>query len=343
MASMGVTELPGSDRRAYWILSRRFVRQTVFEVAENLPESKRKSALTLLVRKWSPFPTHQFAVHWVGHRACVYAWDADTATTAITAAGQDPTRCTVWPETFFREPVNDGVRLSRMSDGVEGQVWKGGLLSATRWWPAPPAARDWAIFLRAAGIDLTQTALELPPVTESEIAAQPWTITAPPVTDLWSLLQNERAAAIAAAVVAVPFLYYLTQAAMLVTATMRVESSIADMATANQTIRTDRATAFTNLEAVESYLGLEHFPSQFRTMNIVVDLLRDSKVTLAEWNYDAGSLQLLVQADRPLEAPFFIEMFEKDPLFSNVSGTVGNQQRELRLTMQVEPQQWPTS
>jgi hypothetical protein len=36
-------------------------------------------------------------------------------------------------------------------------------------------------------------------------------------------------------------------------------------------------------------------------------------------------------------------MFEKDDHFSNVSGTMGNQQRELRLSMQLEPQQWPTS
>jgi hypothetical protein len=78
-------------------------------------------------------------------------------------------------------------------------------------------------------------------------------------------------------------------------------------------------------------------------MNVVVNLLRDSKVTLGEWNYDSGNLQIAIQADRSLEAPFFIELFEKDDLFSNVSGTVGNQQRELRLSMQLEPRRWPTS
>lgn len=338
-----MSQLPGSDRRAYWILSRRFVRQNVFEVAESLPESKRKSALALLVRKWSPFPTNQFAVQWVGHRACVYAWDGDAVAAAIAAAGEDPARCTVWPETFFRPPLTDGVRLAQMTDGVEGQVWKNGLLSATRWWPASPAPRDWAVFLRAAGVDLTQVSLEVPAPVESELLPQPWTVVVPPVTDLWSLLQNERAAAIAAAIVAVPFLYYLTQGVILLGATMSVESSIADMTAANQTIRADRAAAFTNLESIESYLSLENYPSQFVTMNVVVNLLRESKVSVAEWTFDGGNLQLVIQADRPLEAPFFIEMFEKDASFSNVSGTVGNQQRELRLSMQIEPQQWPTS
>jgi len=124
---------------------------------------------------------------------------------------------------------------------------------------------------------------------------------------------------------------------------MRVEASIADLTAANQSIRADRAAAFTNLENIESYLGLENTPSQFMIMNVVNTLLSDSKVKIDEWNFDAGNLQLVIQADRALEAPFFIEMFEKNEHFSNVSGTVGNQQRELRLNMQVDPQQWPTS
>jgi hypothetical protein len=319
------------------------VRQNVFEVSESLPESKRKAALTLLVRKWSPFASSQFSAQWAGHRACVYAWDGDAVAAAISAAGESPQRCTVWPETFFRPPLQDGVRLAKMCDGVEGQVWKSGFLAATRWWPAAPAARDWTGFLRAAGVDLTQTSFDVPAVAESEILEQPWTIVSAPVTDLWSLLQNERAAAIAATVVAVPFLYYLTQSAVLLLGTMRVEAAIADLSAANQTIRTDRAAAFTNLETIETYLGLENLPSQFETMNVITNLLRESKVSLAEWNFDTGNLQLVIQADRALEAPFFIEMFEKSDHFSNVSATVGNQQRELRLTMSVEPRQWPTS
>jgi hypothetical protein len=125
--------------------------------------------------------------------------------------------------------------------------------------------------------------------------------------------------------------------------TMRVESAIADLTATNQTIRTDRAAAFANLETIDSYLGLEPYPSQFQALNAVTNLLRESKVTIGEWNFDAGNLQIVIQADRALEAPFFIEMFEKDDLFSNVSATVGNQQRELRLSMQIAPQTWPTS
>ena len=312
-------------------------------MAETLPDSKRKLALGLLVRKWSPFPSSQFAVQWVGNRACVYAWDGDAAAAAVAASGFPAGRCSVWPETFFRPPIADGYRLAAMTDGVEGQVWRGGLLAATRWWPTPPPARDWATFLRASGVELTQTALIVPPPAQSDLLGQPWTMVAAPVTDLWSLVQNERAAAVAAAIIAAPFLYYLAQSAILVGGTMQVESRISDLTAANQTIRADRSAAFTNLESVEAYLSLDRLPSQFETMNVVMTLLLDRKVSVGEWSFDAGNLEILVQADRPLEASLFIEMFEKDDHFSNVSGTVGDQQRELRLSMQVEPRQWPTS
>jgi len=338
-----VLQEPGSDRRAFWILSRGLVRQNIFEVSESLPDSKRKLALGLLVRKWSPFPTSQFAVQWSGHRACVYAWDGAAVAAAIAATGYPAARCSVWPETFFRPPMADGFRLSAMFDGVEGQVWKSGFIAATRWWPTVPASRDWATFLRASGVDLTQVSLAAPPHVQSQLLPQPWTMIAATATDLWSLVQNERATAIAAMVVAVPFLYYLTQSAFLLAATLKVENSISNLTAANQSIRNDRNAAFTNLESIESYLSLDPWPSQFETLNIVNALLRESKVSIAEWSFDAGKLELLVQADRPLEAPFFIEMFERTDLFSNVSGTVGNQQRELRLSMQIDPRQWPTS
>lgn len=319
------------------------VRQSVFEVSESLPESKRKSALALLVRKWSPFPSTQFAVHWAGHRACVYAWDNDRVAAAITAAGLSPARCTVWPETFFRLPMKDGFRLAAMTDGFEGQVWKDGFITASRWWPTEPSPRDWMTFLRAAGMPLTPETLAVPMPVSSDILAEPWTAPSTPVTDLWSLLQNEHAAAIAAAVVAAPFLYYLTQAAVLLIGTARVENAVAALSAENQTIRADRSAAFTNLDGIESYLSLEPLPSQFEIMNAAFALLKGSNVDVTEWSFDGGTLELMIQADRPLEAPSFIQMFEQDPTFSGVSGTVGNQQRNVRLSMQVEPRQWPTS
>ncbi len=337
------TELPGSDRRIAWILSRALTRQNTFEVAENLPESKRKSALALLVRKWSPFVSSHFAAHWAGHRVTVYAWDERHVTAAIADAGFANARVTVWPEAFFRPPLTDGARLSAMTDGFEGQVWRGGLLAATRWWPTAPQSRDWITFLRASGVDLNQTAPTPPLPVASDILPTSWTVNSAPVTDLWGVVQNERVAAVAAAVIAAPFLYFLAEAAVFTVATMRAEAALAGMNASSQAIRADRAGALSNLDNIESYLSLEHFPPQFELFSATANLLRDSKVTLSEWNYDSGQLEIALQADRPLEASSFIQMFEQDGHFSEVGGTMGNQERELRLKMRVDSLEWPTS
>ena len=296
-----------------------------------------------MVRRWSPFAATEFTAQWAGNKASVYAWDTTQITDAIVAAGLDPVRCSIWPETFFRAPHADGARLAVMSEGLEGQAWRQGLLVATRWWPTAPNARDWLLFLRSAGIDLTQNATAVPEAVESELLIAPWTIATTPITDIWSLVQNNQAAAIAAAVIAAPFLYFLTEAAVLSVATLRAESAIAGMSAANQSVRTDRTGALTNLDAADSYLSLENMPSQFELIGAAADLIKGRRVNISDWSFDNGNLEIVLQADRAMEAPFFIEAFEKDPRFSGVTSSTANQEKELHLKMQVDPKTWPAS
>ena len=297
-----------------------------------------------MVRKWSPFVTTGFAAQWVGNKASVYAWDSAQITEAIVAAGIDPARCAIWPETFFRAPHIDGARLAIMSDGFEGQAWRQGLLVGARWWPTMPNPRDWMLFLRSASVDLTQNAHDVPAATVSELLVSPWTVATTPITDIWSLVQNNQAAAIAAAVIAVPFLYFLTEAAVLSVATLRAESAIAGMSAANQSVRTDRTAALTNLDAADSYLTLDSMPSQFELIAAAANLIKDRpRVNISDWLYDNGNLEIVLQADRPMQAPFFIETFEKDPHFSGVTSSTANQEKELHLKMQVDAKTWPAS
>jgi hypothetical protein len=342
-SSQGLSEFPGSGRRVSWIVGRRFLRHNLFEVAEALPEAKRKSALGLMVRKWSPFTATGFVAHWVGNKASVYAWDSLQINDAITAAGFDPARCSIWAETFFRAPAADGARLAVMSDGLEGQAWRHGLLAATRWWPTAPNARDWLLFLRSAGVDLSHTSPAVPAPVESGLLVLPWTVETTSITDIWSLVQNNQAAAIAAAVIAAPFLYFLTEAAVLSVGTLRAKSAIAGMSAANQSVRTDRTTALTNLDAADSYLFLESTPPQFELIAAAADLIKDRRVNISGWLFDNGNLEVVLQADRPMEAPFFIEAFEKDPHFSGVTSSTANQEKELHLKMQVDAKTWPAS
>lgn len=56
------------------------------------------------------------------------------------------------PESLVRTPAfADGPRLVATVRGVEGQVWRDGALTASQWWPEPPALESWRRFLRSAG------------------------------------------------------------------------------------------------------------------------------------------------------------------------------------------------
>jgi hypothetical protein len=313
------------------------LRQKLFEVAEGLSEAKRKSALGLLVRKWSPYPSTGFMAHWVGRRATVYAWDSAKVESAILEAGLSLNRCVVWPETFLRDPIQNGARLARMTDGYEGQVWRDGLLVATRWWPEAPQSQAWVMFLRSAGADLSQVDLLKPQPVDSTMAAFPWTVAAAPITDVWSLLQNERAAAIAATIVLVPFIYLIAQAGILGIATGHVSGAMSDLSGANQSIRLERSEALANLDTIQRYLSLEPYPSQFELLADARHVLVPANVTITEWLYDSGNIEMSVRGDTPLDATFYIEAFEKDPAFSNVTATTENQGNQLRLHMQANP------
>ncbi|KQW42092.1 MULTISPECIES: hypothetical protein [unclassified Roseateles] len=56
-----------------------------------------------------------------------------------------------WPEPLL-EQAGQGPRLLARGAGSEAQYWVDGELRLTRWWPSLPTAQDWALFVRAAGL-----------------------------------------------------------------------------------------------------------------------------------------------------------------------------------------------
>lgn len=307
----------------------------MFEFPEALPENKRGSALQLQVRRWAPFANTKHAAHWVGQRASVYAWDGDLVAAAMTEAGDTPARCAAWPETFFRPAHDHGVRLVKAVDGVEGQAWRDGLLVATRWWPAEPSRIDWVLFLRTAGVPQDGQAVSVPAAAELPFLETPWTEATAPIANAWALLQIPKVAASIGVVLAAPVVYYLTQIAVLGAAKARVDAAREVLSASSQGVRNDRAAALADLDAVDAYLALETYPSQFEVLSRAVQLLREKNVSISEWTYDNGNLDMTVRSPASLDASTFIEMFEKTAPFSNASATTSDQARELRLKVQI--------
>ncbi|MBL4591752.1 MAG: hypothetical protein JKY96_07310 [Phycisphaerales bacterium] len=54
------------------------------------------------------------------------------------------------PESLIYQRMESGVRIVSCLDGVEGQIWAGRSLVASRWWSSVPTARQWQVFLRAS-------------------------------------------------------------------------------------------------------------------------------------------------------------------------------------------------
>lgn len=105
-------------------------------------------------------------IAWAGPVAHVWSWLPDDTTGARERAA--------WvPESLLRvRPPADGPRLVEQVEGVEGQVWRGGDLVASQWWPAAPPAASWHAFLRSAslGTDVAPVA----PAPQALGWSRPW-------------------------------------------------------------------------------------------------------------------------------------------------------------------------
>lgn len=101
--------------------------------------------------QWRPFDDCEHAADVHGDTAWLYAWDR--AAFEARLAGDTGIRVSrVLPETLlFPRPAGDAVRLLRCVDGYAGEVWRDGVLTATRWWPGKPDDEAWSLFRRDAG------------------------------------------------------------------------------------------------------------------------------------------------------------------------------------------------
>ena len=109
------------------------------------------AALQMQAQSWQPFDTPACLYSVVGDEGVVLAWDAAAAAALLRQADLDPEHTQLVPESLLRKPDEDGVHLIACIEGVEGQVWREGLLRASRWWPSLPDEEEWALFLHSTG------------------------------------------------------------------------------------------------------------------------------------------------------------------------------------------------
>jgi hypothetical protein len=144
---------------------------------------------------------------------------------------------------------------------------------------------------------------------------------------------------VAAAVLVIalaPAAFYLTQIAVLGVSTAHLKSAQAELTESSRGVRSDRSAALADREAIDAYFALEPYPPQFELVNKAMHLIADKNVSISDWTYDNGNLEVTLRSGEQLDAAAFIELFERSGLFSDVSATFAGQERELRMKARVK-------
>lgn len=336
-SQQGSRELSGSSKRVLWVMSRALLKHETFLVPDGLSQSQRRSALELQVRRWAPFPRTRHAAYWSGNLACVYAWDEEKVIPAIENEALRQSDCKVMPETFLRAAAGDGVRLVNAIDGVEGQVWRESVPVATRWWPAAPSQQEWASFLRAARMPPGAVGYARPEPVDVPFLEQPWSVNASLADEALDVLDSPRNRAAAAALALAVPVFLGTQLMAVGRSTAALEAELGTISAASEPIRKQRDAALSDLDAIDQLLGFERFPPHFAVLHRVFESLAGQEIKIADWTYDTGALEFSLEAREPMDATRYIELFERDDLFENVSSRTLPQPNTLRLKMDVAP------
>lgn len=163
----------GASDTTLFLVGRELCLFTILD-ARQVPVKQRKAFAALAVRRVAPFPDPDFDAAWSADgSAAIWYWSR--ARIAALAAEEPGKRKRFAAEALHVGcPIEDGVELFQLAEGVEARAWKAGQLHASRWWPQLPAPAHWGDFLRGTGHALPRADV-VPEPMAVELAASPWT------------------------------------------------------------------------------------------------------------------------------------------------------------------------
>jgi hypothetical protein len=273
----------------------------------NLPSAKRVAAARLAEKRFLPSPESRVHLAWQGGIAHYWIW-------AVPPEGL--ARQFRWtPETLlFPCPTGDGTRLLLLSYGVEGQLWRDGLLIASQWWPQSPTAIDWSNFQRAAGWSGDPV---VPAPLSLEWMDQPWAGGAGMSIDV---ALAERIAWYASAMLLLAALgWQLTSLLRWEAAAKQEAVHLQEARVRAAPLMTERDRAEEAAARIQDLRDLEPRHSDYEWMaRIAAALPHDSQ--LGGWVREPARLRVLVRSSET-DPRRFIEAFVNLPPFDNLTAT----------------------
>ena len=296
----------------------------------DIPSDERKNALKVRIRQWSPFCSTGNYVIWQEETAQVWIWDESARRDAAKKAGADVSR--IFPETvFYPKPERDKLRLLSCMEGIDAQIWKRGILTASHWWSDCPSSEAWSRFLAAHDLN---PAIAIPAPEDIPWIAHPWGRNTGEHS--FSNLPHERLW-VSAVMMLFAFLFIWQSVSLWRwhNAGKVLEDRIAVLTQEVEPLLEARNQATKYKAAAESLISLVSAPTQLSLMSAVAEKLPPKSVFLAEWHYNQDNLSFVLQGGN-LDPRYYVETYQKLPYFKEVSAERGQVADQLAVKMRVE-------
>ncbi|HET9579614.1 MAG TPA: hypothetical protein VFP44_17405 [Usitatibacter sp.] len=320
-----------------WVLSRPLYRFHRFDL-KAVPRAQRARALALQVRELSPYAATGRYFATSGDDALVWMWDERKTAEAMERHGINPRRVRVLPETVLQPPLEDGLALRSCLDGFEGQLWQGGDLAASRWWPRMPQPAEWLAFQRDAGVPPERQAAAVPEPGTTPWLDRPWA--ASQSIDRVSRTQargESLAIILIGAALALATTWFGTSLVKLHQVKVEREARLADLEQKAAPVREARMRALETASRVASLQSLTTYADPLSLMAAVSEKLPQNGTTMQSWDFRDGKLKVTLAAPSPIESSAYVKSLETSGVFQNVQAALGNDSRTVALTMDVRP------
>lgn len=316
-----------------WVLSRALYRFQTFDLTQ-VPAKNRAQALRLELNQWTPFVNSNYYVGWHGQHAVVWGWDTDKVTPAIVSQGLKVQRVQILPETALQMPFQDGLCLSRCQQGFEGQLWRKAQLERSRWWPQLPAADEWLMFQRDAGIAPTEQQSQTPAPRESALSAHPWVKQASSADD--KAARWERMVAVLGAFLLVlPTFWYGFSLYKVQASTTQLREQQAQMQRDVEPITKDRSQALDYLARINALRSLAPYPEQLALLAKIALALPQDRSFIKEWDYKPGQLKVTINASGDISTTGLISLLQQAGPFRDVKALPGRDPKSVTFQMEI--------
>lgn len=302
-----------------------------FPYSEGTAKADAQRVAMMAARAWSPFS--EAGLYLVPGRLGMAAWAWRPLDQAVDGI----------PATLLQKPVQEGARLLRHPDGIEGQVWRDGELRASQYWSTSPDASVWRSFLRSAGIAPDQHGVPpdvVDPVWRAAPLARRLSGTALDISWLpsgfpvhWLEGQRVWRGFLATALFLVALV--IGDAARVRVSLSEVEAALSTEEGRFRAVRADRDAVLAATAQQQALLTLLAKPSPLNLMAAVAAALPDDGVRLIDWFQQPTDLNATLIVSKSLDGATLVRRLEAIPGVAGVTldGAGGSEERVVRLRL----------